>query len=245
MKLIVILWIVCGIVGAIAARANGKKGFGWFLLGVILGPLSFIVAASASKGAPEPETAAGESEAPAVPEEPPVRAEALEFQEESAPQAEPVAVQEETEVPVEAPAVQEASSAAAETVAKCPRCAQPLAPDTDNCRYCGSELGNIARSAESLTSQVEGVAVQVDTVVVQEEVSTPAQAMTKCPRCAQLVPADAGDCRYCGSEVGMVAREKETADENPAKTKCPRCAEWAEAAAATCRYCGVALGNPA
>ncbi|MFH1367710.1 MAG: zinc ribbon domain-containing protein [Elusimicrobiota bacterium] len=40
----IIFWLLFGIVAAIIASSKGRNGCGWFILGVLLGPLSLVVA---------------------------------------------------------------------------------------------------------------------------------------------------------------------------------------------------------
>jgi len=38
------IWLVCGLIAAVIASNKGRSGCGWFLVGVLLGPLGFILA---------------------------------------------------------------------------------------------------------------------------------------------------------------------------------------------------------
>ncbi len=40
----VIVWILCGIIGAVVATNKGRSGCGWFALGVLFGPLGLVLA---------------------------------------------------------------------------------------------------------------------------------------------------------------------------------------------------------
>ncbi len=40
----VIVWLVFGLITAAVASKKGRNGCGWFILGVILGPLAFLMA---------------------------------------------------------------------------------------------------------------------------------------------------------------------------------------------------------
>ena len=40
-----LLWLLCGIVAAVIARFKQRSGCGYFLLGMIAGPLAFVVLA--------------------------------------------------------------------------------------------------------------------------------------------------------------------------------------------------------
>ena len=46
----VLIWFICGVVSAVVASNKGRNGFGWFVLGMLFGPLgvilSFAVAAN-------------------------------------------------------------------------------------------------------------------------------------------------------------------------------------------------------
>ncbi len=53
MEFIAILWFVCGLIAAIVATNKGRSGCGWFLVGVLLGPLGFILALVVSRNEPE------------------------------------------------------------------------------------------------------------------------------------------------------------------------------------------------
>jgi len=50
-----VVWLVCGIIAAIVASNKGRSGCGWFLIGVLLGPLGFILALVVSKNEPRTE----------------------------------------------------------------------------------------------------------------------------------------------------------------------------------------------
>jgi len=39
-----LIWCLFGMVAAILATQKGRSGFGWFLLGVLIGPFALIVA---------------------------------------------------------------------------------------------------------------------------------------------------------------------------------------------------------
>ena len=41
---IVIIWFFCAIISAIIASNKGRSGFGWFFLGLLIGPFAFAVA---------------------------------------------------------------------------------------------------------------------------------------------------------------------------------------------------------
>jgi ribosomal protein L40E len=45
----VIFWFLCGIVSAIVASNKGRSGCGWFLLGILLGPIGVVLALVVSK----------------------------------------------------------------------------------------------------------------------------------------------------------------------------------------------------
>lgn len=45
----VVLWLVCGFISAVIASNKGRSGGGWFLIGVLLGPLGIILALVVSK----------------------------------------------------------------------------------------------------------------------------------------------------------------------------------------------------
>jgi ribosomal protein L32 len=38
-----IIWLICGLVCASIASSKGRDGCGWFLLGVLLGPLALLM----------------------------------------------------------------------------------------------------------------------------------------------------------------------------------------------------------
>jgi hypothetical protein len=58
---ILIIWLVCGVVAAVVATNKGRSGCGWFILGVLLGPLGFILALVVSSNQPGVEREALES----------------------------------------------------------------------------------------------------------------------------------------------------------------------------------------
>ena len=39
----IIIWLLFGIVASIIASTKGRSGFGWFLLGVLIGPFSLVI----------------------------------------------------------------------------------------------------------------------------------------------------------------------------------------------------------
>jgi hypothetical protein len=39
----VILWLLCGLVAAVTASQKGRSGLGWFIIGVLLGPLGLVI----------------------------------------------------------------------------------------------------------------------------------------------------------------------------------------------------------
>ena len=55
------LWFLLGILSAAVASAKGRSGCGWFLMGVLLGPLGLILALVVSKNVPQVEQQALES----------------------------------------------------------------------------------------------------------------------------------------------------------------------------------------
>jgi hypothetical protein len=48
-----ILWIICGIAAAVVASSKGRSGFGWFILGVALGPFALLMVGFMPKLEPE------------------------------------------------------------------------------------------------------------------------------------------------------------------------------------------------
>ena len=38
------IWFLCGIISALLATKKGRSGCGWFILGVLLGPLGLVLA---------------------------------------------------------------------------------------------------------------------------------------------------------------------------------------------------------
>jgi hypothetical protein len=59
--MIVVFWVLCGILAAVVATNKGRSGFGWFLIGLLLGPVGFILALVMSKNQPAVEQEALES----------------------------------------------------------------------------------------------------------------------------------------------------------------------------------------
>jgi len=49
MELVLIMWMLFGIVCAIIASSKNRSAFGWFVLGVLFGPLSILFIAIARK----------------------------------------------------------------------------------------------------------------------------------------------------------------------------------------------------
>ena len=41
---LVIVWVLFGVACAVIATNKGRSGFGWFILGFLLGPFGFILA---------------------------------------------------------------------------------------------------------------------------------------------------------------------------------------------------------
>lgn len=55
------IWILFGLVASVIASSKGRSGCGWFLLGILLGPFSLMVAAMpslkiANNNEPDPKT---------------------------------------------------------------------------------------------------------------------------------------------------------------------------------------------
>lgn len=44
-----ILWLLCGVLGGIIASHKGRSGCGFFLLGIVLGPIGLILSLVASR----------------------------------------------------------------------------------------------------------------------------------------------------------------------------------------------------
>lgn len=40
----VLVWVVCGVIAMMIATGKGRSGCGWFVIGVLLGPLGIILA---------------------------------------------------------------------------------------------------------------------------------------------------------------------------------------------------------
>lgn len=38
-----LFWVVCGIAAAVVAASKNRSGFGWFALGVLLGPFALLM----------------------------------------------------------------------------------------------------------------------------------------------------------------------------------------------------------
>jgi len=58
---ILIIWLLFGVVSAVVASNKGRSGFGWFVLGVLLGPFRFILSLVVPKNQPAMEREAVES----------------------------------------------------------------------------------------------------------------------------------------------------------------------------------------
>ena len=41
---LILMWCLFGIVAAIIANTKGRNGYGWFLLGILLGPFALVIA---------------------------------------------------------------------------------------------------------------------------------------------------------------------------------------------------------
>ncbi len=52
---IFIVWIVCGVISAVIASNKGRSGCGWFIVGVLLGPLALILALVVGRDEPQVE----------------------------------------------------------------------------------------------------------------------------------------------------------------------------------------------
>jgi hypothetical protein len=48
MELLLPFWILCGFIACVIASGKGRSGFGWFLLGILFGPLALLAVAVAS-----------------------------------------------------------------------------------------------------------------------------------------------------------------------------------------------------
>ena len=46
---VAVIWLLFGLVGAVVATNKGRSGCGWSVLGLLLGPVSFILAIAVSK----------------------------------------------------------------------------------------------------------------------------------------------------------------------------------------------------
>lgn len=55
--MILVIWILFGIGAAIAASNKGRSGFGWFLLGILLGPFALLYALLVAPKQPKPKGA--------------------------------------------------------------------------------------------------------------------------------------------------------------------------------------------
>jgi ribosomal protein L40E len=65
MEIGVLAWLLFGIVSGFVARKKGRSGCGWFLLGVVLGPIGLILAFAASSRK-EPSEVVAPERAPAL-----------------------------------------------------------------------------------------------------------------------------------------------------------------------------------
>lgn len=45
----IIFWVICGVLTSITASNKGRDGVGWFIIGVLLGPLGFLISLVVSK----------------------------------------------------------------------------------------------------------------------------------------------------------------------------------------------------
>lgn len=43
-KLLIFVWLVCSVASMFAATGKGRGGFGWFLMGLLLGPFTLLAA---------------------------------------------------------------------------------------------------------------------------------------------------------------------------------------------------------
>jgi len=57
----------------------------------------------------------------------------------------------------------------------------------------------------------------------------------KCPRCAEIIKAQAVACRFCGYDFSV------TMQAAAGKKNCPKCGEWIMKQAIRCRHCGHAF----
>lgn len=44
-----VLWFFCGVISSVAASNKGRSGFGWFIIGLLLGPVGIVLALVMSK----------------------------------------------------------------------------------------------------------------------------------------------------------------------------------------------------
>ncbi|EGR0319993.1 hypothetical protein FDM49_18750, partial [Vibrio cholerae] len=44
-----IFWVLCGIISAVSASNKGRSGFGWFIIGLLLGPIGVVLSLVVSK----------------------------------------------------------------------------------------------------------------------------------------------------------------------------------------------------
>lgn len=48
-----LFWVICGIAAAAVASSKGRSGFGWFVLGIFLGPFALLMVGFMPKLEPE------------------------------------------------------------------------------------------------------------------------------------------------------------------------------------------------
>lgn len=60
MEVIVFFWVLSGIVAALIGSSKGGSGFGWFILGLLFGPLAWLFAAIKSPANTEASTSSHE-----------------------------------------------------------------------------------------------------------------------------------------------------------------------------------------
>jgi rubredoxin len=70
----------------------------------------------------------------------------------------------------------------------------------------------------------------------------------KCPKCAEIVKAEAVICRFCGYEFPSETKDKEiqaeTATREEFLRKCPKCGGETRSSAPECRFCFYKFPSP-
>jgi hypothetical protein len=200
-----IIWILFGIGAAIAVSHKGRSGFGWFLLGVLLGPFGLLFALLVPKvDTPLPGTFDAK-----------IPTHTVDSNSLNLPPDASTAVMDLTPINT----AEDEISLDHETK-KCPQCAEIIKLEAKKCRYCGEifdpeEVENAVRMHRSVFEKERARLVK--------EMTRRAKGEAYCPGCDRwdIYPhaalGDGGTGPWC-SRCQQPAKDS--------YRRCPRCEQW-------------------